>query len=206
MWFKYQAIGKMVWVFTTGPRDLSSIPGWVTAKTQKMVFDASWLYTQHYKVWIKDKQCNAGKGVVSSPTFHVEAIEKEIFELPSIMVNQLTYIIMFTLSPVILFKSKWCNHTLLLTKLQWEKKLNGNYIEMLHAFFNKSWKQHLSKEHLYDHLPPISQTIQFKHAMHYWRSKDEILINIILMETYGYTGQEKSRFINSRRLTKSNDQ
>ncbi len=32
-----------------------SIPGPFIPKTQKMVFDTSWLNTQHYKVWIKGK-------------------------------------------------------------------------------------------------------------------------------------------------------
>ena len=49
-----------------------------------------------------------------------------------------------------------------------EKKLDGDYTRMLHAVFNKSWKQLL-----YGHLSPISQTIQVKqarHARHCWRS------------------------------------
>ena len=42
-------------VFVNGPRDQSSIPGWVKPKTQKMVLDAALLNTQHYKVRIKGK-------------------------------------------------------------------------------------------------------------------------------------------------------
>ena len=42
-------------VFANGPGDWGSIPGRVIPKTQKMVFDASLLNTQHYKVWIKGK-------------------------------------------------------------------------------------------------------------------------------------------------------
>ncbi len=45
----------MVSVFANGPRDLSSIPGRVIPKTQKMVLDAALLNTQHYKVRIKGK-------------------------------------------------------------------------------------------------------------------------------------------------------
>ena len=48
-------IGIMVRVFTHGPGNLGSIPGRVIPMTQKMVFDASLLNTQHYKVWIKGK-------------------------------------------------------------------------------------------------------------------------------------------------------
>ena len=40
----------MVRVFANGPGDLGSKPGRVIPKTQKMVLDASLLYTQHYKV------------------------------------------------------------------------------------------------------------------------------------------------------------
>ena len=39
-------------VFANGLGDLSSVPGWVILKTQKMVLDASLLNTQHYKVRI----------------------------------------------------------------------------------------------------------------------------------------------------------
>ena len=42
-------------VFANGPGDRGSIPGWVIPKTQKMVFDAALLSTQHYKVRIKGK-------------------------------------------------------------------------------------------------------------------------------------------------------
>ena len=47
--------GIMVRVFTNGPGDLGSIPGPVIPKTRKMVFDATLLKTQHYKVRVKDK-------------------------------------------------------------------------------------------------------------------------------------------------------
>ena len=40
-------------VFANGPGDRGSIPDRVISKTQKMVFDASLLNTQHYKVRIK---------------------------------------------------------------------------------------------------------------------------------------------------------
>ena len=42
--------------------------GRVIPKTQKMVLDPSLLYTQHYKVRIKAKWSNQGKGVTLSPT------------------------------------------------------------------------------------------------------------------------------------------
>ena len=42
-------------VFTNGLGDRGSIPGRVIPETQKMVLDAAFLSTQHYKVRIKDK-------------------------------------------------------------------------------------------------------------------------------------------------------
>ena len=49
----YGIIGLMSRVFTNGPEDRSSIPGWVIPKTQKMVLDAALLNTQLYKVRVK---------------------------------------------------------------------------------------------------------------------------------------------------------
>ena len=46
---------RMSRVFANGLGDLSSIPGWVISKTQKMVLDAALLNTQHYNVKIKGK-------------------------------------------------------------------------------------------------------------------------------------------------------
>ena len=47
-----------------------------------------------------------------------------------------------------------------------EKKLAENYARMLCAVLNKSCKQHAAKQHLYGHLPPISQTIQVRQTKH----------------------------------------
>ena len=43
-----------------------------------------------------------------------------------------------------------------------EKKLDGNYTQMSPVILNKSWKQHATKQQLYGHLSPISQTIQVR--------------------------------------------
>ena len=59
-----------------------------------------------------------------------------------------------------------------------EKRLDGNYTRMLWAILNKSWKQQL-----YSHLPPIAKTIQvrqIRHARHCWRSRDELISDILL--------------------------
>ena len=64
-----------------------------------------------------------------------------------------------------------------------EKKLNGNYIRMLRAILNKSWQQHPTRHQLYGHLPPNTKTIQAgraRHARHCWRSKDELVCDVLL--------------------------
>ena len=69
-----------------------------------------------------------------------------------------------------------------LTK-QLEKKLDGNYTRMLRAILNKSWRQHPTRHQLYGHLPPITKTIQVRrarHAGHCWRSRDELIRDVLL--------------------------
>ena len=54
---------------------------------------------------------------------------------------------------------------------------------MLRVKLNKSWRQHPTRQQLYGHLPPITKTIQVRrtrHAGHCWRSKDELISNILL--------------------------
>ena len=75
-----------------------------------------------------------------------------------------------------------------LTK-QLEKKLDGNYTRMLRAILNKSWRQHPIKHQLYGHQLPITKTIQVRqtrHAGHCWRSRDELISDLLLWTpTYG---------------------
>ena len=75
-----------------------------------------------------------------------------------------------------------------LTKLL-EKKLDGNYTRMLRAILNKSWRQHPTWHQLYGQLLPITKTIQVRrtrHAGHCWRSKDELVSDVLLWTpTYG---------------------
>ena len=70
-----------------------------------------------------------------------------------------------------------------------EKKLDGNYTRMLQAILNKSWRQHATRHQLYGHLPSIMKTIQVRqtrHAGHCWRSRDELINNVLLWTpTYG---------------------
>ena len=63
------------------------------------------------------------------------------------------------------------------------------YILALRAVLNKSWRQHTTRLQLYGHLPPITKTIQVRrtrHAGHCWRSKDELISDVLLWTpTYG---------------------
>ena len=64
-----------------------------------------------------------------------------------------------------------------------EKGFDGNYLRMLRAILNKSWKQHPAKQQLHRHLSPILKPIQIRRtwqAVHCWRSKDEFIGDILL--------------------------
>ena len=74
-----------------------------------------------------------------------------------------------------------------------EKKLDGSYTRMLRAILNRSWQQHPTRRQLYGHLPHITKTIQARrtrHAGHCWKSKDEIVSDVLLW-TPAY-GQSKA--------------
>ena len=64
-----------------------------------------------------------------------------------------------------------------------EKKLDGNYTRILWAILNKLWRQHITKQQLYDHLSSITKTIkirQTRHAGPCWRSRDELIGDVLL--------------------------
>ena len=64
-----------------------------------------------------------------------------------------------------------------------KKKFNVDYTRILRAILNKSWRQHPTKQQLYGHLPPITKTIQVirtRHAGHCWRSRDELICDVLL--------------------------
>ena len=87
------------------------------------------------------------------------------------------YIYIFILSVGSDFHTTWT-----LTK-RLKKKLDGNYTRMLRAILNKSWRQHPTMHQLYGHLPPVTKTIQIRrtrHAGHCWRSKDELISDVLL--------------------------
>ena len=70
-----------------------------------------------------------------------------------------------------------------------DKKLDSNYTRILRAILDKCWRQHPTRHQLYGHLPPITKTIQVKqtrHAGHCWRSRDELISDVLLWTpTYG---------------------
>ena len=64
------------------------------------------------------------------------------------------------------------------------------FIHVLRAILNKSWRQNPTKQQLYGHLPPITKTIQVrraKHAGHCWRSRDELISDVILWTPFSWT-------------------
>ena len=70
-----------------------------------------------------------------------------------------------------------------------EKKLDGNYTRMLWAILNKYWRQHPTRHQLYGHLPPITKTIQVRrtrHAGHCWRSRDELISDVLLCTPHSW--------------------
>ena len=74
------------------------------------------------------------------------------------------------------------SNTWTLTK-RLESKLDGTYTRMLRAVLNISWKKHPTKQLLYGHLPPITDIIKERRtrfAGHCWRSKDEIISDVLL--------------------------
>ena len=82
-----------------------------------------------------------------------------------------------------------------------EKKFDDNYARMLWAILNKSWRQHPTKQQLHGHLPHITKTIQVKrtrHARHCWRSKDELISDILVWTpSHGQTKTGRPTIYNS---------
>ena len=74
-----------------------------------------------------------------------------------------------------------------------EKKLNCNYTRMLRAILNKSWRQHPTKQLLYGHLPPITKAIQVRRTRLCWRSKDELISDVLpWIASHGRANAERS--------------
>ena len=75
------------------------------------------------------------------------------------------------------------------------EKLDSNYTRMLRAILNKFWRQQPTKHQLYDHLPPITKTIQVRrtrNAGHCCRSRDELISDGLLWNpTYSRAKAER---------------
>ena len=59
-----------------------------------------------------------------------------------------------------------------------EKKLDGNYTRILRAILNQSWRLHQHKAAAVQ--PFTTQIRQTRHAGHCWRSRDELISDILL--------------------------
>ena len=81
-----------------------------------------------------------------------------------------------------------CKHILQITFLnELELIYFLHTVKWFHLFLsytnNKSWRQHPTRHQLYDHLPPITKTIQVRrtrHAGHCWRSRDVLISDVLL--------------------------
>ena len=69
-----------------------------------------------------------------------------------------------------------------------EKRLDGNYIRMLCAILNKSWKQHPTKQQLYSHLSP-SQNHPSKMCKTCWTSKNKLICQPLHMNVSEWADQ-----------------
>ena len=63
------------------------------------------------------------------------------------------------------------------TEKKKKKKLDGNCTKMLPVILNKSWKQYLTKQQLYGHLPP-SQTPSKLDEQEMWDTTGEAKTNL----------------------------
>ena len=83
--------------FANGPGDRDSIPDRLIPKSQKMVLDAGFLNTQHYKVRNKDKMEQSKEwSIAPPPHLGVVVIEKVAFGSPSTKVTNFTFYCHYT--------------------------------------------------------------------------------------------------------------
>ena len=79
------------------------------------------------------------------------------------------------------------------------EKPDGSYTRMLWAILNKSWRQHPTRHQLYGHLPPITKTIQVRrtsHAGHCWRSRDELISDVLLWTPHIWPDKSRTTSLN----------
>ena len=62
----------------------------------------------------------------------------------------------------------------------WRESLMAIAQEFCKLYSNKSWRQHPTKQLLYGHISPMLKTIQVRHAGHCWRSKSQLISDVLL--------------------------
>ena len=70
-----------------------------------------------------------------------------------------------------------------------ENRLNINYIRMLHAILNRSWKDHPNNKEIYGNIPDICTLIRhqrLRFSGHCWRSKLDLASDLIIWQPIGY--------------------
>ena len=159
-------------------------------KTEYMVFnqrgDISTLNRSSPK--LLDKYTFLGSSDSSTETWtrdqqrlwQLTAIDKLWVIWKSVLTDKKKTLIFFTVALVSILLYG-CSTGTLINRM--EKKLDSNYTRMLPAILNKSWRQQPTKQQLYGYLSPITKTIQVrrtKHAGHCWRSRNELISDILL--------------------------
>ena len=123
----------MIRVSANGPGDLGSIPGRVIPKTQKMVLDASLLHTQHYKVRIKVKWSNPGKGVAPFLAPWCNSYRKGSLRVTLDSGRELTYLLFFHFRQHFLFGhlSQFLHYFYPSTKIihKWDSKIQSHVMQ-----------------------------------------------------------------------------
>ena len=86
-------------------------------------------------------------------------------------------------------------------------QLDSNFMADSWMFTVRPRRQHPKRHQLYSHLPPITKTIQVRwtrHAGHWWRSRDELISDVILwtpdMAVLKRDDQQEHTFINYERI------
>ena len=90
-----------------------------------------------------------------------------------------------------------------------ENRLDGTCTKMLRSILNVSWTEHPTKRRLYGSLPLLSLIIReqrLRFAGHCWRSKNEIVSDLVLWRpSHGFTkcGRPRKTYIDQ--LTEDTD-
>ena len=115
---------------------------------------------------------------------------------PGRLANSLTIMLMawFFQAAVVSILLYGCTRWTLTKRM--EIKLDGNYTRMPWAILNKSWRQHPTKHQLYGHRPTIVKTIKVRrtrHAGHCWRSRDELISDVLLWTPLTWPSKSRAR-------------